>query len=305
MNAVIKTTNLTKAYGKHNAVDRLQMNVLEGQIYGFLGQNGAGKTTTIRMLLGLIQPTEGQIEIFGELLRKRQRDILRRVGSIVEFSGFYGNLTAKENLMINAKLMGVHTRNAVMEALEIAGLEQESGKLVGKYSLGMKQRLGIARAILHHPELLILDEPTNGLDPVGIAEIRRLIQTLAVERKVTILISSHILHEIELLAERIGIIHEGKLLEEVDMDTLKSRNRKYVEFQVSNPNSAAMLIEQYGINSYEVLNEGIIRLYTHLGEQGRLNRLFVEHGIEVSRIAESETQLEDYFVRLTGGVPYV
>lgn len=306
MNAVIKTTQLTKAYGNHRAVDHLQMNVHEGQIYGFLGQNGAGKTTTIRMLLGLIRPTEGQIEIFGEPMPQKQKEILRRVGSIVEFSGFYENLTARENLMVHARLMGVHQRNAIMEALEIAGLEQETRKLVGKYSLGMKQRLGIARAILHHPELLILDEPTNGLDPVGIAEIRRLIQTLSMEQKVTILLSSHILPEIELLADRIGIIHEGKLLEEITMGDLKSRTRRYLEFQVSNPNTAVMLLERhYGIQEYEVLNEGVIRLFTHLGQQGELNRMLVEHGIVVSRIAESETRLEDYFVQLTGGAPVV
>lgn len=302
MSAIIKTTHLTKAYGMQKAVDNLNMTVEQGQIYGFLGQNGAGKTTTIRMLLGLIRPTQGQIEIFGENLLSKQKEILRRVGSIVEFSGFYENLTARENLLINAKLMGVHKKNAIEEALDIAGLQNEPAKLVGKYSLGMKQRLGIARAILHHPELLILDEPTNGLDPIGIKEIRKLIKSLAEERKITILISSHILTEVEQLADHIGIVHQGKLLEEISFAELRRRNRKFLEFQVSSDNKAAMLLEQhFDIFDYEVHDEGIIRVYSHIGQQGMINKMLVEHDIEVSRIAMSEDGLEDYFIKLIGG----
>ncbi|MGF9914141.1 ABC transporter ATP-binding protein [Paenibacillus ehimensis] len=302
MSAVIKTTRLTKNYGTQKAVDNLEMNVRQGQIYGFLGQNGAGKTTTIRMLLGLIKPTHGEIEIFGESLQKNQKEILRRIGSIVEFSGFYENLTARENLLINAKLMGVHKKNAMDEALEIVGLHQETKKLVGSYSLGMKQRLGIARAILHHPELLILDEPTNGLDPVGIKEIRRLIKSLAEERKITILVSSHILSEVEQLADQIGVVHQGKLLEEISFDELRKRNRKYLEFQVSDDNKAAMLLEKhFGITDYEVHDERVIRVYSHIGEQGKLNRMLVEHGIEVTKMTTSVDRLEDYFIKLIGG----
>nr|WP_150960230.1 ABC transporter ATP-binding protein [Aneurinibacillus sp. XH2] len=302
MTAVIKTIRLTKAYGDQIAVDNLQMNVNQGQIYGFLGQNGAGKTTTIRMLLGLIKPTQGQIEIFGENLLEKQKDILKRTGSIVEFSGFYENLTARENLLIHAKLKGVHKKNAVEEALEIAGLQAETKKRVGQFSLGMKQRLGIARAILHHPELLILDEPTNGLDPIGIKEIRRLIKSLAEERKITILISSHILTEVEQLADHIGIIHQGKLLEEISFNELRKRNRKYLEFQVSNESKVAMLMEKhFAIFDYEVHDEGNIRVYSHIGEQSKLNKLFVEHGIDVFKITTSEDRLEDYFIKLIGG----
>ncbi|GLI09027.1 MULTISPECIES: ABC transporter ATP-binding protein [Paenibacillus] len=302
MSAVIKTTQLTKMYGTQKAVDNLDMNVRQGQIYGFLGQNGAGKTTTIRMLLGLIKPTHGEIEIFGESLHKHQKEILRRIGSIVEFSGFYENLTARENLLINAKLMGVHKKNAMDEALEIVGLHQETKKLVGSYSLGMKQRLGIARAILHHPELLILDEPTNGLDPVGIKEIRRLIKSLAEERKITILVSSHILSEVEQLADQIGVVHQGKLLEEISFEELRKRNRKYLEFQVSDDNKAAMLLEKhFGITDYEVHDERVIRIYSHIGEQGKLNRMLVEHGIEVTKMTMSVDRLEDYFIQLIGG----
>ncbi|UFJ40335.1 ABC transporter ATP-binding protein [Brevibacillus humidisoli] len=302
MTTIIKTTNLTKMYGTQKAVDNLQMNVQQGQIYGFLGQNGAGKTTTIRMLLGLIKPTQGRIEIFGEDLFQHHKEILKRIGAIVEFSGFYENLTARENLLINAKLMGVHKKNAVEEALEIVGLHQETKKLVGKFSLGMKQRLGIARAILHHPELLILDEPSNGLDPIGIKEIRRLIKSLAQERKITIVISSHILSEVEQLADHIGVIHQGKLLEEISFEELRKRNRKYLEFQVSNDHKAAMLLEKhFQIFEYEVHDEGNIRIYSHIGQQSKLNRVFVEHGIDVSKMTMSEDRLEDYFIKVIGG----
>ncbi|WCN36389.1 ABC transporter ATP-binding protein [Aneurinibacillus uraniidurans] len=302
MSVVIKTTDLTKMYDNQKSVDRVNMTVKQGEIYGFLGRNGAGKTTTIRMLLGLIKPTCGQIEIFGENLFTNQKEILRRIGSIVEVPGFYENLTARENLLINAKIMGIHKKYAIEEALEIVGLQDETGKLVGKYSLGMKQRLGIARALLHYPELLILDEPTNGLDPIGIKEMRRLIKSLAEERKITILISSHILSEIEQIADRMGIIHEGRLLEEIGFDQLQKINRKYLEFQVSNDNKAAMLLEsQFHIYDYEVHDGGYIRVYSHLGQQGQINKVFVQHDIEVLKIVISEDRLEDYFTKLVGG----
>lgn len=302
MSAIIKTTNLTKIYGNQKSVDNLNINVNQGEIYGFIGRNGAGKTTTIRMLLGLIKPTSGKIEIFGDDFFKNQKEILRRIGSIVEVPGFYENLTAKENLLINAKIIGVHKKNAIEDALEIVGLQHETKKLVGKYSLGMKQRLGIARALLHYPELLILDEPTNGLDPIGIKEMRKLIKSLAQERKITILISSHILAEVEQLVDHMGIIHEGKLLEEVALDTLRKTNRQYLEFQVNNDNKAAILLEkQFHIFDYEVHDEGNIRIYSHFGQQGQINKTFVQNDIEVLKIMMSEDRLEDYFIKLVGG----
>jgi len=302
MSEIIKTTNLTKIYGQQKSVDHLNITVNKGEVYGFLGRNGAGKTTTIRMLLGLIKPSSGQIDIFGGSLFENQKEILRRVGSMVEVPGFYENLTARENLLINAKIIGIRKKNAIEEALELVDLHNESKKLVGKYSLGMKQRLGIARSLLHGPELLILDEPTNGLDPIGIKEMRRLIQSLAQERNITIFVSSHILSEIEQLADHMGIIHEGKLLEEVAFAELKNKNRKYLEFQVSNENKAVMLLEnQFGIFDYEVHDEGNIRVYSHLGKQGKLNKVFVENDIEVLKINMSEDGLEDYFAKLVGG----
>src|SRR5690625_1116989 len=254
------------------------------------------------MLLGLIKPSSGQIDIFGGSLFENQKEILRRVGSMVEVPGFYENLTARENLLINAKIIGIRKKNAIEEALELVDLHNESKKLVGKYSLGMKQRLGIARSLLHGPELLILDEPTNGLDPIGIKEMRRLIKSLAVERNITILISSHILSEIEQQTDHMRNIHEGNLLAEIGSDHLRKRNRKYLEFQVSNDNKATMLLEEhFNIFDYEVYDEGMVRVYSHLGEQGTINRMFVQNDINVLKIKMSEDRLEDYFERLVGG----
>jgi bacitracin transport system ATP-binding protein len=302
LSVVIRTSGLTKQYGSQTSVNNVALTVNQGEIYGFLGRNGAGKTTTIRMLLSLIKPTSGQVEIFGEDLLRHPKEILRRIGSIVEVPGFYENLTARENLMVNARIMGIHKKSAIEEALEIVGLQHETRKLTGKFSLGMKQRLGIARALLHYPELLILDEPTNGLDPIGIKEMRRLIKALSQERRITIFISTHILSEIEQLADRMGIIHEGRLLEEIPLDKLHAANRKYMEFQVSDDAKTAMLLEQHsGITDYEVQGDGVIRIFSHLGQEGLINRLLVQHDIEVRRIVTSEDRLEDYFTRLVGG----
>lgn len=303
METIIKTSQLTKVYGGgQRSVDEINLAVRQGEIYGFLGRNGAGKTTTIRMLLGLVKPTYGDIEIFGEKLQTSRSTILRRIGSIVEVPGFYENLTARENLLINAKIMGVHKKNAIEEALEIVGLQDENKKLVGKYSLGMKQRLGIARALLHYPELLILDEPTNGLDPIGIKEMRKLIKTLSQERRITIFISSHILSEIGQLADTLGIIHDGRLLEQIGTGQLRQMNRQYIEFQVSDDHKAVMLLERhFDIRDYEVRHGGTLRVYSHLGQQAAMNKMFVQNDIEVSKMAVSEDTLEDYFTKLVGG----
>ncbi|WP_274363808.1 ABC transporter ATP-binding protein [Paenibacillus thermotolerans] len=303
MDAIIKTTKLTKVYGGGQiSVNEINLTVKQGEIYGFLGRNGAGKTTTIRMLLGLIKPTSGDIEIFGEKLQERRGTILRRIGSIVETPGFYENLTARENLLINARIIGVHKKRAIEEALEIVGLQDETKKRVGTYSLGMKQRLGIARALLHYPELLILDEPTNGLDPIGIKEMRTLIKTLSQERRITIFISSHILSEIEQLADTMGIIHEGRLLSQIGSEQLRQMNRRYIEFQVSDDHKAVMLLERhFQIQDYEVRHGGTLRVYFHQGQQAAMNKLFVHNEIEVSKMTVSEDTLEDYFTRLVGG----
>ena len=240
---VIETKKLTKIYGEQTAVNSVNLHVKPGRIYGLLGRNGAGKTTIMKMILGLTPITSGEVDVFGQNIKGHEKRIYPRIGAIIETPGFYPNLTGTENLEIFAKLRGTPQPNAVKNALEVVGLPYKDKKLFSKYSLGMKQRLGIANAILHDPELLILDEPTNGLDPIGIAEMRNFIKNLSVERGKTILISSHILSEISLLADDIGIIDHGVLLEESSMEELEKKNRKYIQLQVSDIPKASLILE--------------------------------------------------------------
>lgn len=221
---VIETKQLTKIYGDQRAVNAVNLHLKKGRIYGLLGRNGAGKTTIMKMILGLTPITSGEADVFGRNIKGREKQVYPRIGAIIETPGFYPNLTGTENLEIFAKLRGIADPDAVKNALKIVGLPYKDKKLFSKYSLGMKQRLGIANAILHDPELLILDEPTNGLDPIGIAEVRDFIKNLSTEYGKTILISSHILSEISLMADDIGIIDHGTLLEESSLEELKEKN---------------------------------------------------------------------------------
>ena len=218
---IIETRNLTKKYGEQTSVSRLNLHVKKGRIYGLLGRNGAGKTTTMRMLLGLTAPTAGEVKVFGRPLKGNEKKLLPRIGCLIESPGFYPNLTGTENLRIFALLRGLKNPERIRSALELVNLPYRDKKLYSQYSLGMKQRLAIALAVMHDPELLILDEPINGLDPIGIAEIREFIRELCDVRGKTILISSHILSEISLLADDIGIIDHGKLLEEESLEELE------------------------------------------------------------------------------------
>lgn len=226
---VIETKQLTKSYNGQNAVSGVNLHVRRGRIYGLLGRNGAGKTTIMKMILGLTSVSSGQIEVFGQNSKGREKQIYPDIGAMIETPGFYPNLTGTENLEIFAKLRGISDPQAVKRALNVVGLPYKDKKLFGKYSLGMKQRLGIANAIMHDPKLLILDEPTNGLDPIGIAEMRKFIKALSVEQGKTILISSHILSEISLLADDIGIIDYGVLLEESSMSEIRNSNHTLEE----------------------------------------------------------------------------
>lgn len=302
MEYVIETKDLTKVFGSQVGVNHVNIKVKKGTIYGLLGRNGAGKTTTIRMLLNLASLTKGEILLFGEDYRKNPKQTYRRIGSIIETPGFYENLTGEENLRLLEKLRGTQKKDAVIRALETVGLDKEREKTFGNFSLGMKQRLGIAAAVIHEPELLILDEPINGLDPVGISEIRNYLEALCREKGTTILISSHILSEIEQIAHTIGVMHEGKLLEEISMTELHKRNRRYVEFQVSDENKASLLLEErFHFDDYSVHENGNIRLYSSFDLRGQFNRSFVENGIDITKINLSEEKLEDYFSKLIGG----
>ncbi len=272
------------------------------RIYGLLGRNGAGKTTTMKMLLGLTQPTSGEVTIWGKPLRTNEKKLLPRIGSLIESPGFYPNLTATENLRIFATLRGVPNRNAIKDSLDLVGLPYKDKKLFSQYSLGMKQRLAIALAVMHDPELLILDEPINGLDPIGIAEMRSFIRNLCNERGKTILISSHILSEIALLADDIGIIDHGVLLEEESLAELETKSSKHIRFTVSDTAQAARILERiFQESQFTIQDDHNMRLHNLDISVGKIVTAFVENGLEVSQAYICEESLEDYFKRVTGG----
>ena len=299
---VIETKNLTKQYGTQKSVADLNIHVKQGRIYGLLGRNGAGKTTTMKMLLGLTQPTSGEVTIWGQPLRTNEKKLLPRIGYLIESPGFYPNLTATENLRIFATLRGVPNRNAIKNALDLVGLPYKDKKLFSQYSLGMKQRLAIALAIMHDPELLILDEPINGLDPIGIAEVRSFIRNLCTERGKTILISSHILSEIALLADDIGIIDHGALLEEESLAELEAKSSKYIRFTVSSTTQASRILERsFHETHFTVQDDYKMRLHNLDVSVGKIVTAFVENGLTVSEAYICEESLEDYFKRVTGG----
>lgn len=299
---VIETRDITKAYGEQTVVNKVNLHVQKGRIYGLLGRNGAGKTTIMKMILGLTAITSGEVDVFGKNIKGNERRIYPRIGAIIETPGFYPNLTGTENLEIFAKLRGTAQPNAVKEALDVVGLPYRDKKLFSKYSLGMKQRLGIANAILHDPELLILDEPTNGLDPIGIAEMRNFILSLSKERGKTILISSHILSEIAMLADDIGIIHGGVLLEESSFAALERKNRKYIQIQVSDPKRATLVLEQqFGLRQYEIEDDACIRLYDTDADIAAINKALMLENIAVISSQMCNDSLEDYFKKVTGG----
>lgn len=299
---LIETKQLTKIYGEQTAVNSVNLHVKKGRIYGLLGRNGAGKTTIMKMILGLTPITSGEVDVFGQNIKGKEKRIYPRIGAIIETPGFYPNLTGTENLEIFAKLRGTAAPNAVKTALEIVGLPYKDKKLFSKYSLGMKQRLGIANAILHDPELLILDEPTNGLDPIGIAEVRNFIKDLSEERGKTILISSHILSEIELLADDIGIIDHGVLLEESSMEELQKRNSRYILLQVSDiPKAVTLLERQFAIQDYSVEDDHTLRLYDTSLDMAAVNKALLLQDVSVISSSLCNDTLEDYFKKITGG----
>lgn len=299
---IIETRNLTKQYGTVKSVADLNIHVQKGRIYGLLGRNGAGKTTTMKMLLGLTRPTSGEVYIWETPVHGNEKKLLPRIGSLIESPGFYPNLTATENLRIFATLRGVPDRNAIKEALDLVGLPYKDKKLFSQYSLGMKQRLAIALAVMHDPELLILDEPINGLDPIGIAEVRAFIRQLCDERGKTILISSHILSEISLLADDIGIIDHGVLLEEESLAELEANSSRHVHFILSDTAQAARVLECiFHEKQFSIQDDHNLQLYRLDLPVARVVAAFVENGLDVYEAHTCEESLEDYFKRVTGG----
>ena len=299
---VIETKNLTKQYGTQMSVSDLNIHVKKGRIYGLLGRNGAGKTTTMKMLLGLTAPTSGEVEILGKNIRTNSKQVLPHIGSLIEAPGFYPNLTGTENLRIFAELRNIKNANAIKGALELVGLPYRDKKLFSQYSLGMKQRLAIALAVMHNASILILDEPINGLDPIGIAEVRSFIRELCDAQGKTILISSHILSEIALLADDIGIIDHGVLLVEESLTELENKNRHYIQFGVSDSKTAARILQNdLRIQNFKVCDQHILQVMDVNVPIALINRTFIQNGLEVSEAHMCEDTLEDYFKQVTGG----
>jgi ABC-type multidrug transport system ATPase subunit len=307
MDSIIKVTNLSKHFKDIVAVDDLSFSVNQGDVYGFLGQNGAGKSTTIRMLLTLIEPTEGDIEIFGLNLRGHRKEILRQVGAVIEKPDVYKYLTAYENLKLFYKISGGSklTRIKIMDQLELVGLEHRADSKVKTYSQGMKQRLGVAIALIHDPQLIILDEPTNGLDPQGIADIRNLILHLSHHMKKTVVVSSHLLSEIELIANRLLIIDKGKKMVEGNASTLFDPAQTVIEVNTLDNEKALTALKQSQWSSYLQPKAGeAIMLKMNKLQIPEFHQSLVAMQVPVLSL-QPRHSLEDYFLQVTTGKQHV
>jgi ABC-2 type transport system ATP-binding protein len=294
----LKTTGLTKSYGSQIALDKADVTIRSGDVYGLVGQNGAGKTTLIRLICGLTFPSAGTVELMGETSEAGLCQARSRVGSIIESPRFYPNLTARQNLEYFRLQRGIPERSCVDKALETVHLADTGSKKFCNFSLGMKQRLGLALAILKKPNLIILDEPTNGLDPMGIIEIRDIIRGLASEGT-SFLISSHILSELSQVATRYGFIHRGTLLLQASEQELASKSRRALQLKVTDAAAAATVLEtQVGLRDYQVVDTQELRLYAHLDNPSRIVEALVTAGITVNGFAEVGDSLEDFYTTL-------
>ncbi|MBO0959805.1 ABC transporter ATP-binding protein [Neobacillus sp. MM2021_6] len=302
MSYMIKTNQLTKAYKGKEVVSNVNMRVKKGEIYGFLGPNGAGKTTIMKMLTNLVKPTSGEIEIFGEKLTNTSYEVLKRMGSIIEYPVFYDRLTARENLELHCEYMGYYDKKAIDTALDLVKLKDIENKSVKDFSLGMKQRLGIARAIITKPELLILDEPINGLDPVGIKELRDLFHMLCREYGITMLISSHILGEMEQIADTIGVISDGQLIKEVSINEIHEQNTEYIELVVNDVKKAFYVLDGIlHLTNFKVVGESRFRIYDKGASQSEISKALILNGVMIEEINKKNHSLEDYFLTLING----
>ena len=300
---VLKTYNITKKYGEQLAVDNVNMTIKKGDIYGFIGQNGAGKTTLIRLITGLIHKSGGEIELLGANEENELNKARTMVGSLIETPSLYTNMTARENLEVSRLVRNIPGKKCIDEVLELVGLKDVEKKKVKNFSLGMRQRLGIANALMGNPKLLILDEPINGLDPMGIVEIRELLKKINKEKDMTILISSHILSELSELATTYGIISNGKLIEEITAKQLSEKCRQYIDLRVDDTARAVILLErELGISDYEVLEDSNIKVFSNLDNVGEINSLLSRSGIIVESISVKGENLEEYFMNKVGGV---
>ena len=301
---LLSTQGLTKQYGRQKAVDHIDIHIKKGAIYGFIGRNGAGKTTTLKMISGLARPTDGEIIMFG-YRGGGLKNIRSRVSCLIEAPGVYGNLSAYDNLKIKCKLFGIQEKSYIPEILEMLGLNHVGKKKVKHYSLGMKQRLGIGLTLVGDPDLLLLDEPINGLDPQGIVEVRDTILRLNEERNMTILVSSHILEELSKIATHYGIIHNGSLLQEMTKEELMKRCSERIEICLDEPKRAVPVLDEMGFTNYQIVDKERIHIFERLEESAGLNMELAKAGILVREIRITSEELEDYFLNLTGGASHV
>lgn len=297
---ILQTNHLTKTISGKDLVNDVSLHIKKGEIYGFLGPNGAGKTTVMKMITNLWKPTAGSVEIFGETLTPKSYEVLKRMGSIIEFPAFYEHLSGYENLKLHAEYMGYYHHGSIEQALELLDLTDSAGKPVKTYSLGMKERLGIARAILTRPELLILDEPTNGLDPAGMKQIRNLMKNLCDEYGITIMVSTHILSEIESIADTVGVIHHGRLKKEISMREIEQMSLAYTELSVTDERKAAyVLTEKLGLTNFKIVENGQIRIYDTRVPAQELSQTLILNGVAVTALGRKAETLEDYFLKMT------
>lgn len=299
---VLRTNNLTKKYKNQFALNKVNISIKKGSIYGFIGQNGAGKSTLIRVVTALAFPTSGTMELFGHSNERNLNEGRKRIGTIIEGPALYPQMTAVENLEAHRLLKGIPGKECIEKTLSLVGLQDTGKKKAKNFSLGMKQRLGIGIALLGDPEFLILDEPINGLDPMGVVEIRELLKKLNHEYGITILISSHILSELHLLATHYGIIHKGELLEQLTVGELNKKCQQYIHIKVDNPGKAATIIEtQLETNHYEVLPDGAIKLFKYLDTPGQVSKTLSDEGLIIEQFMPMGEDLETYFTNRIGG----
>ncbi|MEK5108296.1 ABC transporter ATP-binding protein [Cytobacillus sp. FSL K6-0129] len=302
MNYVVQTNGLTKKVKGKVLVTNVNLHIKKGEIYGFLGQNGAGKTTIMKMLTGLIHPSSGEIALFGERLTENKKSGLKRVGSIIEYPLFYEHLTARENLQLHCEYLGFYDQKAITQALDMVHLKGIEGKKVKDFSLGMKQRLGIGRAIITKPELIVLDEPTNGLDPIGIKDMRDLIRMLNKEYGMTFLLSSHILGEMEQVVDRIGVIRDGQLVNEVTLADIRKQQTEYIEIVTSNVEKSVYLLEyELRITNMKIIEDNRIRIYDLTLSPSEISKALILHQIDIEEIQKHTSTLEDYFYQIIHG----
>ncbi len=301
-NYVLKTESLSKNYNNNKVLSNISISLERGKIYGLIGQNGAGKTTFMRMVAGLSFPTSGTIELFGQKGEKELIQARKRIGCLIEYPSINGNMNAKENMTLNRIMMGIPNQEIENELLELVGLSDTGKKKAKDFSLGMKQRLGIAISLIGNPELLILDEPVNGLDPIGIVEVRNLIKQLCTERNMTILISSHILPELYQIATDYIIIHKGSIKQTFSLEQLDEYCMRHILINTEQTEKLVGILEmKLNTTNYKVMPDKSIKLYDFLDEKEKLAKVLFENGIIVTNLSVGGENLEDYFIDVVGG----